>query len=101
MEDDRKTVNAAEVSLSISKKSPDNNGEHQLEQQTDERETDSQAEPTGHDGREDEGDSKAEGGERTATVSDSKGSTKSALAKKEERLKRLRELHLRRVRRTA
>ena len=84
------------TSTSPSKNTQDNDGGDQLEEQSNSRDL---AEPTEDDAKEEvQGSSKAENDTNRTDTGNDEGSAKSALTKKEERLKRLRELHLRRVR---
>ena len=102
MENDQQPIETEGASTTLTDKTEDVHGEHQLEQavgDTEENQTGT-CETTEDDSREDEEDSDAKTGidvEKATTVSVQASTTKSALAKKEERLKRLRELHLRRV----
>ena len=102
MENDQQPIETEGASTTFTEKTEDGHGEHQLEQavgDTEENQTET-CETTKDDSREDEEDPGAKTGTDTekATTGSAQASTmKSALAKKEERLKRLRELHLRRV----
>lgn len=97
MEEDHDGIHTDETSTSPSKNTQDNDGEHQLEEQSIGEARDL-AEPTEDNSKEEvhvQGSSKSE---KDTDTGNNEGSSMSALAKKEERLKRLRELHLRRVR---
>ena len=102
MENDQQPIETEGTSTTLTEKTEDEHGEHQLEQavgDTEENQTGT-CETTEDDSKEDEEDPDAKTGtntEKAATVSAQASTMKSALAKKEERLKRLRELHLRRV----
>lgn len=96
MESDRQSVETEGVSTPLTERTEDDHGEHQLETSVGES-GENQTEATNSNAREE-----AEGidanTEKSDTVSNEEIARKGALTKKEERLKRLRELHLRRVR---
>ena len=99
MEGDQQPIETEGASTTLTEKTEDQHGVHQLEQASGDTE-ENQTCTTADDSREDEKDPDAKSGcdtEKAASVSAQASSTKSALSKKEERLKRLRELHLRRV----
>lgn len=93
MESDQQPIETEGTSTTLTEKTEDDHGEHQLEQAGGDTKTNN------GDGEDTEGaDAKTDTDtEKTATVNSRASTAKSALAKKEERLKRLRELHLRRV----
>ena len=95
MEEDRNDIQTVGISNPSSQNTQDNDGEHQIEEQSNARDL---AEPTEDDSKEVQGSSKAENDTNRTDIGNNEGPARSALAKKEERLKRLRELHLRRVR---
>lgn len=98
MENHQQNVEREDDSTELSEKSQDADGGHQLEEkQQDHGEEDDQTATTDGNSAEDKEDSEGDPDvDKTADVS-REVSAKSALTKKEERLKRLRELHLRRV----
>ena len=77
----------------------DIHGEHQLEQPQEEGKQKDQSEIEGahEDSKEDKEDSRTEISTEAIASASKEAPTTSALSKKEERLRRLRELHLRRV----
>ena len=102
MEDDQHPIETEGASTTLIEKTEDERGGHQLEQACGDSEDNRTGtdETTKDDSREDEADPDSKtstNSEKSVGVSAQASTTKSALAKKEERLKRLRDLHLRRV----
>ena len=102
MEDDQQPVETEGTSTTLTEKTEDEHGGHQLEQACgDSEENQTGTDETAKDDSNEDGadsDSKTStNSEKSVGVSAQASTTKSALAKKEERLKRLRDLHLRRV----
>lgn len=96
MENEQQCVQTDETSTEPqpTEKAQSTCGEHQLEQTSDDREKEDES---SEDSKHDKETSNYESDVKIPSASNSQSSTKSALAKKEERLRRLRELHLRRV----
>lgn len=97
MENDQHPIETEGASTTFIEKTVDEHGGRQLEQAAEEPQTGTTKDDSGEDEEESDDDKTDTDAEKVATVSAQASSTKSALAKKEERLKRLRELHLRRV----
>ncbi len=102
MEDNQQPIETEGASTTLTEKTEDGHGGHQLEQAGGDSEENRTGayEATKDDSRDDEEDPDAKTStivEKSTGVSAEASTTKSALAKKEERLKRLRDLHLRRV----
>ena len=97
MENDQQPIETEGASTPFTEKTADEHGGRQLEQAAEEPQTGTTEDDSGEDEEESDDDKTDTDAEKAATVSAQASSTKSALAKKEERLKRLRELHLRRV----
>ena len=94
MENDQQPIETERASTTLAEKTEDDHGGHQLELAGEENQT----EVTNDISREGTEDSKTDtDAETTTTVNSQDSPRKSALTKKEERLKKLRELHLRRV----
>ena len=99
MEDNQQPIETEGATTTLTEKTEDEHGGHELEQAG----GDSEENRTGtdetakDDSREDREDPDAKSSTKATGVSAQASTIKSTLAKKEERLKRLRDLHLRRV----
>lgn len=102
MEDNQQPIETEGATTTLTEKTEDERGGHQLEQaggDSEENRTgiDETAKDDSIEDKEDPDAKSSTNTEKAIRVSAQASTTKSALAKKEERLKRLRDLHLRRV----